>query len=78
MSVTPITAGRPRPIRRQELEGWIGYSRSSINTFIAEGMPTAGKDRHGRNLFRVGDVTAWLKTRNIDPGLAKTRERGIA
>lgn len=76
MNVVSIT--RRRVVRRRELETAIGYSRSSINTFISEGMPTAGKDRRGRNLFNVGEVTAWLATRNIDPGLATTRERGIA
>lgn len=75
MTPTPITR---RPLRRRELERAIGYGRSTINAFIAEGMPTAGKDRQGRNLFHLADVTAWLKTRNIDPGLATTRERGIA
>lgn len=79
MTVVPITSARShaeRPIRRAQLERAIGYGRSSIAAFIAEGMPTAGKDRRGRNLFHLTVVRAWLDVRNIDDGLAKTLERG--
>lgn len=73
-----VALRRERPIRRKNLEPLIGYRRAAIQTFIAEGMPTAGKDNAGRNLFYPSQVKAWLATRNMHPGLAKTRERGIA
>lgn len=71
MSVHALTdhpGFRERPILRRDLERVIDYGRSSIHAFIAEGMPTAGKDRKGRNLFLLSDVERWLDSRNIAGG----------
>lgn len=61
--VATITPIKRRPLRRAELERAIGYGRSTINAWIAEGMPTVGKDRSGRNLFDLAAVEAWLEGR---------------
>lgn len=64
-------------IRRSQLESAIGYRRSTIQAFIAEGMPTAGQDRKGRNLFYLSEVSAWLDRRNMGNGLATLDRREI-
>lgn len=62
MIVVPI---KRRPLRRAELERELGYGRSTINAWIAQGMPTAGKDRRGRNLFDLAEVQRWRSMRPV-------------